>query len=329
MPQALILRGKTCYEYPIGLSPGAIDPMRTMIASILRGIREDRTTRAVELVKKGVDAIALLITQFQGDGHQFFHELVGISNLLISCQPSMTPFFHLANTLLMGINGSRDVEEMKHSTKEAIKSFILHLQRSNEEISMMAGELIPEGGRVLTHSFSSTVLRTLLDAKKEKKNFEVICTESRPQCEGFQMARKLSQAFIKVQVQIDSAAVYSMKDAHVVLVGADCVTPVGLVNKVGTYGLAVSAREKKIPFYVLCGTDKLLAAGMVKKYRIQKKDPREVWPDAPDGVDVLNVYHDITPLDLISAIFTEEKILRGNDILRRFQSMKVSEYFPL
>jgi len=67
---------------------------------------------------------------------------------------------------------------------------------------------------------------------------------------------------------------------------------------------------------------------MAKKYRILKKDPREVWPDAPAGVEVFNFYFDATPLNYLSAIFTEEGMLRGSEIIRRFQRMKVSNYFP-
>jgi len=302
--------------------------MKTIIDSILREIREDRTTPAVELVRKGVDAIVLFITNFAGSPSLFFDELIRISKLLIDSQPSMAPFFHLANNLLLAAEGQPDIEEMKRSSKEATKSFILHLQTSTEQISKIAGGLIPEGAKVLTHSYSSTVLRTFIDASREGKAFEVLCTESRPICEGFQLAKKLSEHHIKVQLQVDCAAAYVMKDVDLVLVGADCITPYGLVSKVGTYGLAVSAKERGIQFYALCGTEKLLGAGMAKKYRILKKDPREVWPDAPAGVTVFNFYFDATPLNYLSAIFTEEGMLRGSEIIRRFQRMKVSNYFP-
>jgi translation initiation factor 2B subunit (eIF-2B alpha/beta/delta family) len=147
-------------------------------------------------------------------------------------------------------------------------------------------------------------------------------------CEGLELAKKLSENRIRVRLEIDCAAPYTMKDIDVVFVGADCITPYGLVAKVGTYGLAVGAKEKGIPFYALCGTEKLLGAGMAKKYRILRKDPREVWPDAPQGVEVFNFYFDATPLNYLTSILTEEGILRGNEILRRFQKMKVSDYFP-
>ena len=143
------------------------------------------------------------------------------------------------------------------------------------------------------------------------------------------MARALGESSIKVQLQIDSAAAYTMKDMDLVFVGTDCLSPLGLVNKVGTYGLAVSAKERKVPFYALCGTEKLLGAGMAKGFRILKKDPREVWLHPARGVEVLNFYYDMTPLDFLTGIITEEGMIPGSEILRRFQRMTVSKYFPV
>ena len=97
------------------------------------------------------------------------------------------------------------------------------------------------------------------------------------------MATALRESRIKVQVQTDAAAIYSLKDVDLVLIGADCLTPFGLINKVGTYGLALGARERKIHVYALCGTEKLLGAGMAKKYRILRKNSEEIWADPPQG----------------------------------------------
>lgn len=302
--------------------------MKDHIDSILEEIKEDRTTGAGELVKKGVDAIALFITNFPEGPSRFFEELVRISKILIDSQPSMAPFFQLVNTLLLAAEGHQDIEEMKLSTREAIKAFVLHLQSSGQRISQIARGLIRDGYKVLTHSYSSTVLKTLIEARKEGKEFQVICTESRPICEGFQMAKKLSESHIRVQLRIDSAAAYTMKEVDLVLVGADCITPLGLINKVGTYGLALSAKEKEVHFYALCGTEKLLGAGMARGFRILKRDPKEVWSHPAEGVEILNFYFDTTPLDCLTAIITEGGILLANEILRRFQNMRVSKHFP-
>jgi translation initiation factor 2B subunit (eIF-2B alpha/beta/delta family) len=303
--------------------------MKDYIDSLLQEIKEDRTTGAGELVKKGANIVAQFITNFNGEPVLLFNELTRISQKLVDCQPSMAPFFHLANIILLSAKGHKDLEKMKGETTGAMRRFVLRLQDSAEQIAKIARELIPERSRVLTHSYSSTVLMTLADAKRVGKQFEVICTESRPICEGFQMAKKLGESKIKVQLQIDSAAAYAIKDADLVLVGADCITPLGLVNKVGTYGLALSAKGRRVPFYVLCGTEKLLGAEMAKGFRILKRDPKEVWPDPPKEVEVLNFYFDNTPLSLLTAIVTEEGMIPESKIAQRFQRIKVSNHFPM
>jgi translation initiation factor 2B subunit (eIF-2B alpha/beta/delta family) len=297
--------------------------------SLLQEIKADHTTGAVELVKKGVDALVLFIADYEGSGARFFHELIRISKFLIDAQPAMAPFFHLANTLLLAAEDQRELGAMKEATRKAVRSFLLHLQDSGEQIARIAGELIHGNSKVLTHSHSSTVLKALTEAWTRGKRFEVICTEGRPNQEGFQMARKLGESSIRVQLQIDSAAPYTLKEVDLVFVGADCLSPLGLVNKVGTYSLAVSARERKVPFYALCGTEKLLGAGMARGFRILKKNPREIWLHPAKGVEVLNFYYDITPLDFLTGIITEEGMIPGSEILRRFQRMAVSKYFPV
>ena len=85
--------------------------MHTIIDSILREVREDRTTPAVELVRKGVDAIALFITHFGGTPTAFFNDLIRITEILIDSQPSSAPFFHLANTFSWRLRAMRTWRE--------------------------------------------------------------------------------------------------------------------------------------------------------------------------------------------------------------------------
>ena len=302
--------------------------MKALIDSILEEIKADRTAGAGELARKGAETIALFISSFSGDAAAFPAELIAMAKRLIDCQPSMAPFFHLANIMFLAVEDQKDPNEIKKGAKEAIASFLLHLQTAVRKISDISRGLIPQGARILTHSYSATVLRTLVDARNLGQPFEVICTESRPMCEGLQMATELSERGVKVQLQIDAAAAYTMKDVTLVLVGADCLTPLGLVNKVGTYGFALSAREKGVDFYVLCGTEKLLEAKMMERFRILKRDPREVWPHPAPGVEALNFYFDTTPLDYITAIVTEKGMIPGSEIFSRFQKMRVSKYFP-
>jgi translation initiation factor 2B subunit (eIF-2B alpha/beta/delta family) len=107
----------------------------------------------------------------------------------------------------------------------------------------------------------------------------------------------------------------------VVMVGADAVTPQGVVNKIGTYALALAARERNVPFYVLAGTEKFLPLPL----RIEERDPKEVFQEAIPRSRVENRYFDCTPLDLITAVVTQAGVIGGKEIRRHVEGMKISE----
>lgn len=106
--------------------------------------------------------------------------------------------------------------------------------------------------RVLTHARSRAVLETLIVAAKSNKRFHVYVTQSSPDNSGSQMCDELKQADIECTLILDSAIGYIMESVDIVLVGAEGVVESGgIINRVGTYTMALCAREMKKPFYVL------------------------------------------------------------------------------
>jgi methylthioribose-1-phosphate isomerase len=125
---------------------------------------------------------------------------------------------------------------------------------------------------------------------------------------------------IPVTLITDSMAGYFMKQERIdcVIVGADRIAANGdVANKIGTYTLAVLAKENSIPFYVAAPSstiDMSLASG--DKIPIEERDPRELThiqgvPIAPEGITAANPAFDITPHDYVSAIITEKGITRS------------------
>jgi len=104
-----------------------------------------------------------------------------------------------------------------------------------------------------------------------------------------------------------------MADIDVLLVGADSLSTEGLVNKIGTYPLALAARAHQVPFYALCGTEKLLPLGYTLPEQ-STKEPKEVWPDHPRRVEVINRYFDLTPWEYLTGIVTEEGVLGPTEV---------------
>ncbi len=104
-----------------------------------------------------------------------------------------------------------------------------------------------------------------------------------------------------------------MSGVNVVLCGADRIcADGGLVNGIGTFMIAVTARRLKVPFYVLCETLKFDRQLMSADVDLEEKESTELAPPGtlPDGVTVRNPYFDITPSELITAIITEKGRLK-------------------
>jgi len=187
--------------------------------------------------------------------------------------------------------------------------------------------LVPDGGGVLTHCNAGglatadygTALAVMFAAHEQGKSFRVFADETRPLLQGARLtAWELMQAGIPVTVICDNMAAVVMRQGKVNLavVGADRIAANGdTANKIGTYTVALLAREHGVPFYVAAPTstfDLSLPSG--DAIPIEERKPEEVTrgfgrQTAPDGVDVYNPAFDVTPAALIAGIITERGIV--------------------
>ena len=229
----------------------------------------------------------------------------------------------------------RVVEMMKHSAVKEIKGALrkesqVILERDieiNKQIGQNGLRLIPDNAAILTHCNAGalatggygTALGVIRAAHEAGKDIHVIVDETRPLLQGIRLtAFELMEENIPVRVIVDSAAGYLMrkKMIDVVIIGADRIASNGdTANKIGSYQLAVLAKENAIPFYIAAPVstfDPDLKNGEL--IPIEERDPEEVTSFdgnllGPKGVDALNPAFDITPAKYISAIITEREIL--------------------
>jgi eIF-2B alpha/beta/delta-like uncharacterized protein len=258
------------------------------------------------------------------DEERFRRELTAVGRALIQAQPSMAPLFKLVNTLVADVQGARDLETARRLVRGGAEVFRSELGRRSERIAQQTLSLLWEGCTVVTHSRSSTVLAALKLAAARGRLVEVVCTESRPGYEGRTTAATLAQEGIRTTLITDSAAATFLGRAGLVLVGADSISRDGLANKMGTYAIALAARERGVPFYALCGTEKFLPAEH-PYFRIAPQDPEEVWPEHPQGVEVSNLYFDVTPLEYVSGVVTEQAILTHGELEDEVGRLKMDE----
>ena len=203
---------------------------------------------------------------------------------------------------------------------------------TNRLIGKRGAKLIHTGDAVLTHCNAGalatvdygTALGVLRAAWEQGKRFKVFADETRPLLQGSRLtAYELKRAGIPVTLITDSMVGYVMSKQMVnkVIVGADRIVRDAVINKIGTFTVAVLAKEHKIPFYVAAPKSTFDPAHTSAQILIEERKPEEVTHIgrqriAPMGVDVLNPAFDVTPFKYVSAIVCETGILRRKDLKR-------------
>ena len=200
-------------------------------------------------------------------------------------------------------------------------------QTTCEALGRHGAELIQDGGTYLTHcnagalatANTGTALAPFYEADRQGKKIAVFADETRPLLQGARLTTwELMQGGIDVTLITDNMAGRVMFEGKIdaVFVGSDRIARNGDVcNKIGTYSVAVLAREHGIPFYAvapLSTFDRTLTSG--DQIPIEERPPEEVTcgfgkQTAPDGVKVYNPAFDVTPARLVSGIVTETGVI--------------------
>lgn len=171
---------------------------------------------------------------------------------------------------------------------------------------------------VLATGGIGTALAPIYTAHREGRRLQVVVPETRPLLQGSRLtAWELARSGVPATVITDGmvASRLSRGDVSLVLVGADRIAANGdVVNKIGTYGLALAARAHGIPFYVAAPSSTLdLATPSGARVPIEERSPDEVtgWQGhraAPAGVSVWNPAFDVTPAELVTAVITDRGV---------------------
>ena len=200
--------------------------------------------------------------------------------------------------------------------------------RANRSMGQQGQALIADGARVLTHCNAGalatagygTALGVIRAAVDSGKSVQVFADETRPFLQGARLtAWELQHDNIPVTVITDNMAGHFMRLGRIdcVIVGADRIAANGdVANKIGTYSVAVLAKENGIPFYVAAPTstfDLTLPDG--SHIPIEERNPEEVRkiqgiPITSENTAVANPAFDVTPHRYVSAIITERGVAR-------------------
>jgi methylthioribose-1-phosphate isomerase len=247
-------------------------------------------------------------------------------------------FWAIEKVLAIGLAASEDsIDGARQALLETAHRMALEDVEANRRMGAHGAKLLPDRGTVLTHCNAGalatvnygTALGVIRAAVEQGKEIRVFADETRPFLQGARLTTwELMADGIPVTLITDNMAGHFMQRGAIdaVVVGADRIAANGdVANKIGTYSVAVLAKENGIPFYVAAPTSTVdLAISSGQEIVIEERDPREVshicgQRIAPEGVDIANPAFDVTPHRYVSAIITENGVAREpfHEALRR------------
>ena len=259
---------------------------------------------------------------------KFLSQLDKILQAFAASRPTAVNLFRAIDRMKEAAETSGDVSEIRKALIDEAKAIHADEEAATERLSRIGAGLIEDGFTVLTHCNAGplatagygTALGVIKAAAEQGKKIEVIATETRPLLQGARLtAWELMQDNIPVTLITDSMAGYFMSKGKVncVILGADRIAANGdTANKIGSYTLAVLAKENGIPFYVAAPTSTIdLALKSGAEIPIEERNPEEVTHIggvrlAPKGVTAANPAFDVTPHKYITAIITEKGVVR-------------------
>ena len=260
-------------------------------------------------------------------GERLLEELRDACGELASARPTAVNLSWALERVMTAAQGTDDVEAMRGVVLEEAERIQHEDAEANRKLGHHGAELVPDDAVILTHCNTGwlatagygTALGVVRAAVERGKRVRVVATETRPQLQGARLtAWELMRDGIDCTLIVDSAAGALMQRGVIdlVLVGADRIAANGdTANKIGTYPLALLAREHGLPFYVAAPTSSIdlsLAAG--DDIPIEERAPDEVTTldgrrIATEGVVVQNPAFDVTPHRFLAAIITEHGVV--------------------
>ena len=207
---------------------------------------------------------------------------------------------------------------------EALKMYQEDID-TNMAIGKYGSEVIDDGDTVLTHCNAGalacvdygTALGVFRAARDAGKNINVICDETRPRGQGASLSVwEMQQEKIPVKLIPDVASGFLMSQGKIdkVVIGADRIAKGGVVNKIGSFMVAMAAKQHDVPFYVAAPLSTFDFDASIFDTVIEERDGDEVryYGGAricPEGTEVINPAFDITPSEFITGIITEKGII--------------------
>lgn len=275
--------------------------------ALVAPLRADVVSGASVIGKMAAEVLRLAVQDARAVSlEEFRSELGEVCGKVLDAQPAMATLVTLVRDVLTSVEACEDLETGRLAAVRSAEAFGSGFESRAESVATRASALIPSGATVATISYSSTVLATLT-REGTRAVGQVICFESRPMREGKTLATALAEVGVTVTFAVDAAASTLMGECDIMLLGADSIGDLGVVNKIGSAGLVDASIRRGVPVMVVSDETKILPIGF-PQHLTDDRPPEEVWR-APAGVRVWNQYFESFELERVTMVVTESGAL--------------------
>ena len=265
-----------------------------------------------------------------------------LRNQKFSDSNEITDFFNTASQMLIDARETEPLlrNSMKYAKSklklwadantiaDAFKEYLWWIEREEEIRPEIWAELIHDWDIVFTHCHSKSVVDILIKARNEWKKIQVYNTETRPLYQWRKTSQDLVNAWVPDTMVVDSSAssvidntVWNTIDVKEIFLWSDCIKPDGtVINKIWSFAIWLSAWNSWVPLYVV---GSLLKIDVVDKIGIETRSGKELWPEAPEWLNIVNFAFDRIPHKCITWIVTEFGVIRPENLMRA-----VEKYHP-
>ncbi len=295
----------------------------------LENLKKDTTSGSRAVCLKAAEIVIKTIDSLPGSGSpdDAADILETISRAAVHVKPAMAGLHNLAATIELELDNARALKHDPAPTvRRAVAEFRSNLLSSDSRIAANALNLIPENACIATISRSGiteSVLRLGIEKGRVRR---ILISESRPAYEGRITAAEYAGLGIPVIFVADAVLPGILEQCHAIIVGGDALCPSGLINKAGTYPVALTARELGKPFIACFGSEKIIPFDIPEHYL--REQASNLWADPPEGITVVNRIFEYTPLELLTHVVTENGTVSHDKIPEIFASAKLNPHPP-
>jgi len=218
---------------------------------------------------------------------------------------------------------------MKHELTTLCDEYLGMIESTKAQIIEKNAKNLTYIDKMLTHCHSSTAVAIMKAIGKGDPDFEVVCTETRPRFQGRKTAKSMVEAGVKTTLIGDSAAesfVIGRGSVPIdaIFIGCDQITAEGhTINKIGSWGIAMAAYYAGKPLYVVGPFLKIDPDSFMDTVKIEVREDKELWDEAPKGLRMYNPAFEIVDKDLITGYLTEFGMVLPDNIQKT-----AKEHYP-